>query len=209
MIQRVYHKSQRGFTLIEVMVSITIFLLIVTSGLGAVLIGTDGYRKTIAQSESIDTISFIMETMSRRIRTGGNYSCVSTSPNINCANTNMIVDPPGNYCNNAGSANGSQEVFFTDQDALSIAYRLNDIEFGAERYYIERQIGAEAPELLTSPDDITFESDGLTFWVAGTGDDYCQPTVVIQMKGHTADAREPTEFSVQTTITQRRLETSF
>ncbi|MFT7557459.1 MAG: prepilin-type N-terminal cleavage/methylation domain-containing protein [Planctomycetota bacterium] len=201
------HNNQKGFTLIEVMVSVTIFLLIVTTGLGAVLTGVDGYRKTVAQSESIDTVSFIMETMSRRIRTGHSYTCDLNFPDTNCSDTDGSYSPPNpNLCDEQNNeANGSDDLFFIDQDGDSVAYSMEEDSQG--RYYVQRKVNNDDPEILTSPEDITFEADGLRFWVAGAGSNNgCQPIVVIRLRGVTTDVRQQASFSVQTTITQRRLD---
>ncbi|KKW46894.1 MAG: hypothetical protein UY97_C0002G0005 [Parcubacteria group bacterium GW2011_GWB1_57_6] len=64
-----------GYTLIELVVAVGLFALIMTLASGAylVMIGVNQQSQGIATG--INNLSFALETMTRAIRTGTNYSC--------------------------------------------------------------------------------------------------------------------------------------
>jgi prepilin-type N-terminal cleavage/methylation domain-containing protein len=62
-----------GFTLIEVMVSVSIFVIIITIGIGSLLTVNRALQKSRIERQAIDSLSYAMDTMTRRIRTGTNY----------------------------------------------------------------------------------------------------------------------------------------
>ena len=66
--------KKSGFTIIEMMIAIAIFLIVVMIGMGALLNDNAIHRKTQNTRSIMDNLSFIMEDMSRNIRTGSEYS---------------------------------------------------------------------------------------------------------------------------------------
>ena len=79
-------KSQfkTGFTLIEVMIAITLFSAIMILGTGAVLNSSSVHKKTQTMRAVMDNLNFVMEDMSRNLRLGSDYVCISGSLN-NCS----------------------------------------------------------------------------------------------------------------------------
>src|SRR3990170_3775145 len=67
--------QNKGFTLIEVMIATTLFSIIMVIGTGAVLNSNTIFRKTENLRTIIDNLHFVMEDMSRSIRTGHGYDC--------------------------------------------------------------------------------------------------------------------------------------
>ncbi len=88
-----FHK---GFTLMEVMVAVSIFAIVVTVGIGALLTINNSYRKAQTSRQAVDSLTYILESMSRSIRTAQSWD------------TN----------------NGPVHFGFVDQDGVSIAYDL-------------------------------------------------------------------------------------
>ena len=76
---RKFHSPQ-GFTLVEVMVSVSIFVLITTIGIGALMNINNAYKQSRSQRIAIDSLNFVLDSMSRQIRTGSQYSCDPSSP---------------------------------------------------------------------------------------------------------------------------------
>lgn len=64
-----------GFTLIEVMVSVTLFLIVMMIALGAVLAIVDGNKKTQAINSVSNNLNSAIESMVRDIKTGYAYTC--------------------------------------------------------------------------------------------------------------------------------------
>lgn len=69
----------RGFTLIELMVSLGLFSVVITLAAGAYLLMLDIGNKTRALATGVDDLSFALESMTRDIRTGTSY-CGSGLP---------------------------------------------------------------------------------------------------------------------------------
>jgi len=67
--------SKAGFTLIEVMVSVAIFVILMVMGIEAVLNANLSHQETQGLRTIIDNLNFVMEDMSRNIRLGNSYHC--------------------------------------------------------------------------------------------------------------------------------------
>lgn len=64
----------KGFTLMEVMVSVSIFAIIITIGIGSLLTINNTLQKTRADRQAMDSLSYVLDTMTRQIRTGHEYN---------------------------------------------------------------------------------------------------------------------------------------
>lgn len=67
-------ETEKGFTLMEVMVSVSIFAIIITVGIGSLLTIFGVLQKTRSDQQTMDSLSFVLDTMTRRIRTGFDYT---------------------------------------------------------------------------------------------------------------------------------------
>jgi prepilin-type N-terminal cleavage/methylation domain-containing protein len=64
----ILNKKIKGFTLVEVMVAVSIFSIVVTIGMGALMSTIRANRKIQAKREITNGLALAMETMSRRLR---------------------------------------------------------------------------------------------------------------------------------------------
>lgn len=62
-----------GFTLIELMVAISIFMMIMIMAMGSVLVASDVSKKADKLRTAMDNVNFAMESMTRSIRMGTAY----------------------------------------------------------------------------------------------------------------------------------------
>lgn len=69
------NKLISGYTIIETMIAVSVFLVVIMSGMGALLNANGLYKKSQNMRSIMDNMSFIMEDMSRNLRTGSNYQC--------------------------------------------------------------------------------------------------------------------------------------
>ncbi len=67
--------NSRGYTLIELIVAVGLFALIMTLVSGAYIVMIGLSERAQGTATGIDNLSFALETMTRNIRTGTNYSC--------------------------------------------------------------------------------------------------------------------------------------
>lgn len=82
------HKARRGYTLIELIVAVGLFAIIMMLASGAYLIMINVNRQTQAIATGIDNVSFVLESMTRSIRTGRSYSQIGS-------NTFSFIDQSG------------------------------------------------------------------------------------------------------------------
>src|SRR3989339_1858241 len=88
----------KGYTIIETMIAVSLFLVIIMAGMGALLNANLLHSKSQNMRSIMDNLSFIMEDMSRNLRTGYNYYCINSShPNIptNSNDTNSCSNGDG------------------------------------------------------------------------------------------------------------------
>jgi prepilin-type N-terminal cleavage/methylation domain-containing protein len=72
-------RKKAGFTLIEIMVAVTIFAIVMVTAIGSVLSITNSNRKAQTLNSVISNLNFAVDSMVRDVRTGFQYNCGSTS----------------------------------------------------------------------------------------------------------------------------------
>ncbi len=182
--------EKKGFTLIELMVSVSIFALVMTISMGAILSVLNANQKSQTLRSVVDNLNATLESMTRTIRFGTNYVC----------------GDPGD----AHSPNCAGDSTFTviDSDGRTVVYSLSDS-------HIMRSIDGEEALALTSPE---VEIQSLAFTVTGalplTDSGYgtdagtpLQPKVVILIKGRVVGkGATGSAFTLQTTVSERQLD---
>ena len=176
--------NEAGFTLIELMVSLSIFTIIVGMvgvGLFSVI---DASARAQGLTEAVNNLNFVMDDMARRMRTGYDFNCGSLG---------------GEDCENGGTSlyfTGSR-VQPTSGDDPEYRYFLDD-----GRIMRGDHSGNASP--ITSD---SLEIENLEFYVYGTesGIDAEQSRVQVVLTGSAGGGSNEQTFSVQTTITQRLL----
>lgn len=182
----------KGFTLIEIIVTIAIFSLIfgVASGMFASAIRTQ--RKSLVSQELLSQTSYVMEYMSRHLRMAKNYNVASA----NCTGSGY----------NYEITRGGQGIKFANYEDPSCCW-----EFYLEDNRLNRAItgcGSDVTGPLTSANFIVDKfSIFLIDSEAGAGS---QPrlTLLLKIRGGGEKLEEQSVIEVQTTISQRALNES-
>jgi Tfp pilus assembly protein PilV len=60
-----YTKKESGYTIIETMIAVSLFLIVVTTGIGALLNANLLHQKSASMRSIMDNLSFAMEDMNR------------------------------------------------------------------------------------------------------------------------------------------------
>lgn len=183
-------KSAAGFTLVEMLVAIFVFIIVMVISMGAILSTLDANRKTQTVQVVIDNVDFALEGMARTLRTGMTYHCDITQG---------TKTEPRNCLTGADSivfehARGS----FSDS-ADNYVYKLD-----VGRKQIMRSTDSGATFMPVSATNV--EITNLTFYVMDSGTaDSNQPRIVISLRGRAGveKIRTKTEFNLQTIVTQR------
>lgn len=174
---------KKGFTLIELMTSLSIFAVIMTISMGSILGVFDANRKSEALKTVMDNLNFTIETMSREMRFGKNYHCSSATP---LTEPRECVSGNDNFVSFL-SSDGKQTIYKLDQVNNSIQKSTD----GGSTY-----INVTAPEVKITK---------LTFVVVGpaSGDNE-QPRIFIQIQGYAGSKPgAKSNFILQTLVTQR------
>ncbi len=195
--KRTSSESEKAFTLIELMVSVTLFITVMLVSVGALMSLVNANRKARSLESVINNLNVALDGMVRAVRMGSHYNCGGlTSPqegtNEDCPTGGNVIsftpfgfDPVDNstrwvftYVPPSGSTNGQ---IFRSRDG-----GLTDIA-------------------ITSP-EVSITS--MQFYVVGTEPgDVNQPKVVMVIKGKAgASPKNETTFYVQATASQRALD---
>lgn len=72
--------KNRGFTLVEMIVSLALFSVVAVIAIGALLKVIDANNKAQSIQSSVTNLNFALESMSRDLRTGTSIQCLSSVP---------------------------------------------------------------------------------------------------------------------------------
>lgn len=199
---------QKGFTLVEMIVSLAIFAIVAVVAVGALLRITDANKKSQSLKTAINNLNFALESMSREMRVGVNYAASSDIGGIGINGFNDVVK----QSNSISTGNSWVVAFNTSKTAddgsggfcnLINAYRYDKNE---KTIMKAEQESCDSTEFvfhrLISPDvkitESILEVDSID------SDSTVQPKAFFWFKGYTGDrARDKTEFELQTTVSQR------
>lgn len=175
---------KKGFTLIEIMVSLSVFIIIMTVSLGSILSILDANEKSQTKKTAMDNLNFALESMSRTIRFGTNFYCGTTASN----------PPPANDC-----PSGSTSFSIRDSSGALVVYSLSNGR-------IMKAVNNGTANAVTS---VEVSITRLSFYVFGsTGwPDLSQPRAVISLSGTVGNKTSTkSTFNLQTTVSERKLD---
>ena len=198
-------KLQKGFTLIEIMVSITIFSIIMTVGMAAVVSILNTYGVSKKEKQVYESLNYSIESMTREMRLGGDfYGGALSTCSTPLSNTSTCSSRHSSNDASPTSDSGSFGFESAENRGYIVYYVENETLF-AKRYGAtnSRLNGIQA---LTDPDQV--EITKLRFSVFGTAprsaSNYKQPLVWLQIQ---AKAKGQDRIStIQTFISQRTLD---
>ena len=170
-------RTQQGFTLVEMVVSLGLFTIIMFIATSAFLNIVNTDRKARSVRIAADNLNIALEDMSRRIKTGSSYYCGAGGEALLSANN----------C----TSGVNTILFFTNQDGIRTKYELSG-----------NSILRDGTPITSS--EITISS--LKFIVSGSAvgtADNEQPMVVIAIDGSLGSGATASGFKIQTTVTQR------
>ncbi len=179
-------KYTKGFTLIEIMVAVTIFALVVLVAIGAVVAIVGADKKAQSLNDVINNMNFSVESMVRDLRTGYNYSC---SAGVSDGNACTSIT----FTSTISSQAGDQITYTLDTSRGVITKTDEDNDLTQD---------------LTSSN---IKVNRLDFYIQNTGtwssgEPPRQPLIlmILQAKS-TTNGGEQSEFNIQTLISQRKL----
>jgi prepilin-type N-terminal cleavage/methylation domain-containing protein len=184
-----------GFTLVELMVATSIFVVIMLASMGSLFTLLDASKTSRALRFAMDNVNFSMESMTRSIRMGSYYYSVPLYGAINSSD-HLTTG------RNSSSADGDSWVSFIPQGGTQrIGYKLHTDEDSGKSTLQKCDEGSINCVSIIS-DDVNI--DYLKFIVKGSEpNDSEQAGVYILLKGTVMVKDVPNSFSVQTFASQR------
>ncbi len=193
---------KRGFTLIEMLVSVGLFSVAITIIMTSLFSITAAQRKAIAVQNAQDNLRFAFEAMTKDIRTGRYYYCGSTVTDIPPTNTSTKDCPFGVNGGNSFSYQSSVGQTVTYQIWNNQLVRSSD---GTQPCVPDPNIISDCQK-ITSPNVVIV--DNIAFYVSGSGGfDNAQSFTTIVLEGKVIDPRDQTttKINLQTSVSRRGL----
>ena len=195
-------ESIRGFSLIEMMVSLTVFSIVMTISVGTLLIMVDANAKAQALYSSTTNLSFALDSMTREMRMGSHYYCPNSTLSSLPTSAGAVND-----CNKKESI-----AFIRERDGKRIGYRYVKVEDDGvvTEGYIEQNVNNGGGWVRITSEDVIVE----TFEIrVENSDTYYgnankkQPSVILNIKGKVNNGLDTaTDFNIQTRIVQHGLD---
>lgn len=222
-------KLQHGFTLVEIIVSIAIFIVVAVVALGALLKIIDANKKSESIKSVVTNLNFALDSMARDIRVGSHYICadpesslgdlgVTDQPFVHAALSNDPLSPyyyPPQSCDppKLGAwvfAFNSSVVDPANPNCHLIhAYYFNGFSlykaeqtacYGAYSFYPIVYGVQSSNDANTDEAQVNFDTSPIRVVTGGTS----QPYVQIRLTGTSNTRKKLTSsFDIQTTISQR------
>lgn len=192
-----------GFTLIELMVATSIFVMVVLAAIGALMITSNAAKESRSLRYAMDNVNYAMDTMTRNLRLGTEFSCTSAASGAGGYKPSVGF---------TGDCNLESGIVFTKTQSplgshYNIAYQLAPTATGN---IIEKCEGTDPCVALTSPNvnitDLKFTVRGSYSPGPGPTNDFLQPSVEILLKGTVTISNKVTEFELQSLASQRTFE---
>ncbi len=179
-------RTTRGFTLVEMIVSVGLFsvVMLITTAAYLAIVTLD--KEARATNELVSNLSFAVDSMARNIRTGTAYSCDGGTNGTPCSSSFSFTD-----------ADGVSRVTYIRISAGANAGTIGQCTSG---------VCADSSAVPLTDSRITITS--LKFLVRNVGTlDQKQPEAQVTIRG-TMPARSGrvVDFTIQTSATQRQLE---
>lgn len=168
---------KKGFTLIEIMVSVAIFAVVVMIAIGSIISILDANRKAQSLNVIMNNLNFSFESMIRDIRTGSNY----------------LVPTQNDW------------ITFKDKDGNYFGYYATGGVITKE--YVGTPPTNPLPTGAITSSEVTIDAMTFKVLGNLNTGDQLPSMVLLHIKGHAGKNKTQSNFNIQTLITQRVLDT--
>jgi prepilin-type N-terminal cleavage/methylation domain-containing protein len=205
--------KSKGFTLVEIIVSLAIFSVVAVIAVGALVRVTSANRQAQAIQSGVNNISFVLDTISREMRVGSSYTCyngptwgLNNTVNFgtvvkNCTNINSDMLVTFNTPNLDASGNTLQYgyLFYRNRDSN------NNLTGTTTVYKGEATSGASGGNLgSVAFYPVTSQGVNIQDFKVGVYNADPYPWVFIRLRGYVGiKIKDQSVFDIQTSVSQR------
>ena len=186
-------KLVSGFSLVEMLVAIGIFMTIMTIAVSSLISIIGANKKAQAIKSTIDSITFAVENISRDMRMGTGYSCLLDNDT---------------YSNDCPLDTGSVAVRYINSSGKTITYKFDSSLLNSESGVLTKTDEIGTTDLISSDSNVNIKS--MKFYVIGADKEFAsmfektQPRVIITVSGLISiKGQTDTTFNLQTSFSQR------
>ncbi len=191
-----YNKSlchqRRGFTLIEVLISLLIFSIVITMAVGALFSMVDAGEESRSTNSVMENLSVALETMAQTVQSSSNYTpgsltgsaAVGTCTN-SAAESTLYIEPSTSSYLNIGL--GSKKI-------IDIVYGLKNSQI------VERIDYSDGSSTIIPITAAEVYITNLTFWINNCS--LSKQAVLMAINGFSETRQSnKVDFNIQTTMT--------
>lgn len=192
--KKIQGENERGFTLVELIVSMGLFIVVVFGTTSAMLTMLDANRKAQAMRTAMEGLGFALDDIARSVRVGGDYDCL-LSGDVSPTEPSVDMSDPA-----FDSATNSCVGVKIKMDIGVVAYYIEGTEI--KKSFTPTSGSGGYSGLVLTPPEISISS-GSFFDVLGdqTSD---QPRIFIHLLGTAGDKPGfQSQFRIQTVVTAR------
>ena len=201
------YKKQKGFTLVEMLVSVSLFSIVMMISTSTIFGIIAGNRKSQAINSVVNNLNFSIESMVRDIKTGYSYECGGYTMPISLNNSSFTCTSP--------STPVTQIAFFSTLGGTpqAVEYKFVPRSGSTPGYILYTQSNLNSYALTSSDIDVT----NVKFYINNPGvvtattpaAGIIQPSVFLVIDAESTDSgsndKQITKYHIQTYISQRRL----
>jgi prepilin-type N-terminal cleavage/methylation domain-containing protein len=180
--------AKKGFTLIEVMVSVTIFSVIILSVTGIFKLAIDGQRSAIATQNVQESLKYFLEVTAKEIRMAQKTE------------SNVCPEVPNGTIFKVNIQTTGDILYFKNYYGECVSYTLEK-DGGNWRFFISRRNGLRTKSGFISPAKIRIND--LHFILSGSAST-TQPMVTINLNASASgESQFQSDMTLQTSVTSR------
>ncbi len=224
------NQNRKAFTLIEVLVATSLFVIVAVQGLTVLMNAQKVYKRISSNRVVMDNINLVLDTITRELKFGYEYGCVNSASTIetmigestsfNRSNNTQYTTSISKTDFHDDVTNSCDAVIFTPQDNKDkkVVFYFDRVEKSIRQISYDRDSdgntftpNSETDMRLTSKE---FQIDSFWFRVNGISNtDTIQPRIEIYISGIvdsylniTTGQTNKTSIFLQSSVTQRILD---
>jgi len=203
----IYSYKNRGFTLVEIIVSLGVFSVVAVVALGAMVRIISANKKAQTLQSAMTNLNYALESMSRELRVGTRYYCVADAEALIPLRLSVDTDKCPSGASSSGGVllafNSSKvDISVTPPCPLVFAYRIRS---DGSQYFLEKAQQKICSTPIVEEDFYSLTDPNLIitdYRVQVSDDPY--PLASIKLGGYAGiREKEKTYFDVQTAISPR------